>query len=607
MSANPTPHRLTPGAMISIGLFIAFVSALGAFYLFVDFRGLTSKHGIDQAQISREFSRGNGLTTKFLRPFSLYQAEQQAQQMGGRIELERFEDTYHAPLGILANALALSFFEEKTRLSSEPRQPYAPETQIYPADRVIAGTAIIFFLLSIGVYYHLASRIFDRRIGLTVAFLMIFCEALWRFTQSGLPTNLLMLLSGLALLFLYRAVENQSLDRSPKGWACLSAAFFGLCALTHWISIWMFFGALVFAAIALRPRGAVAGLMGVIFLLVILPGLIRNHIITGTIHGDAFYAIYNGLAGFGESGTMRNFQPDSESLNLQGFGGRIALTSLDQFKQIIPYLGAILAAPVFFISLIHSFKRSEISVFRWGILSMWVFSVIGMAIFGLPEGERDINQIHILFAPVMSAYGLALLAVLWNRTGAAASANTPLVRNLPYIVLVLLSALPLAAIVPRALFRPGVFQEIPNYPPYLPSGIVYLNTWTNDEEVVVSDMPWGTAWYADRLSCWLPRDVRQLEELDNVVRKYGHPVGGIYFSPVTARARLTGDIVLPGTEYADWAYYILRPQFENVSQQAERREGSFRYGVFMPMGQEMGFWSNFNRAERGRPQQDDEP
>jgi len=604
MSTIPKTQRITPGAMISAGLFIAFIVALGAFYLFIDFRGLTSKHGIDQAQISREFSRGNGLTTKFLRPFSLYQAEQQAQQIGGRIEVDRFEDTYHAPLGVLANALALTIFEDKTTLSSENRKPYSPEVQIYPADRVIAGTSVVFFILAIGVFYYLTSRIFDRRIGLTVAFLLIFCESLWRFAQTGLPTSLLLLLFGLALLFLYRAVENQTLERSPWGWALLSAAFFGLLALTHWITIWIFLGALVFAALALRPRGGIAASMGIVFLLVILPGLIRNYIITGTLHGDAFYALYNGLGALGESGTMRNFRPDSEFLNLQGFGGRIAVTSLSQLKQLTPFMGAILAAPIFFLSLLHSFKRPEISIFRWALLSMWILAVVGMAIFGLPDGERDTNQMHILFAPAMAAYGLAMLAVLWNRLGIAAATNSPFTRNLPYIVLVLLSALPMIATVPRTVFRPGVFQEIPNYPPYLPSGLVYLNTWTNDEEILVTDMPWGTAWYSDRLSCWLPRDISQFEELDGVMRKYGFPVGGIYFSPITGNARLGSEIVAPGSEYADWAYYILRPQFEYVSQQAGRREGSFRFGVFMPMAREMGFWTNFNRAERGRPGQE---
>lgn len=592
MSAAPhNPNAVNPATLISYGLFIVFLIALSAFYLFVDFRGLTSKHGIDQAQIAREMVRGNGLTTKFLRPFSLYQANEQADLIGGSVQIDNFQDTYHAPLGIIANHIPLRMFKGTLELDKE--------NVIYPADRVIAGTSMVYLMLSILVFYMLGSRIFDRKIGLVIVFLMIFCDLLWRFTHTGLPTMLMLLLFGLALYFLYRAIENQVLGLSPLGWAVLSSAMFGLLALTHWITIWIFIGALAFAALALRPRGMAAAIMGLVFLLVISPGLIRNFIVSGSIHGDAFYAIYNGLADLGESGTMRNFRPDSETLDLRGFAGRIAITSLDQFKQIIPYFGAILAAPMFFISLLHAFKRPEISLFRWGILGMWICAVVGMSIFGLQEGERDPNQIHILFAPIMAAYGLAMIAVLWNRLGV--TANAPVLQNLPYIILVFLSAVPLLATMPRTLFRPGVFQDMPNYPPYLPQAIVYLNTWTSEREVIVSDMPWGTAWYADRTSSWLPRDMGQFDDMVEFFEAHRHPVAGIYFTPITTNARLSSQLVSPGSEFGDWGYWVLRPQFERSVRRTPRREDAFRFGVFMPMGLEMGFWSNFNRMEEGAP------
>jgi hypothetical protein len=334
-----------------------------------------------------------------------------------------------------------------------------------------------------------------------------------------------------------------------------------------------------------------------VFLVVILPGLIRNYQICGTIHGDAFYALYNGLGGLGESGAMRNFKPDKETLNLQGFGGRIAVTSLDQLKNLIGYFGLLLAAPLFFVSLLHPFRRPEIGLFRWGIVAMWLFAVVGMAIFGLPEGQFDSNQMHILFAPVMAAYGLAMVAVLWNRYGIPLT--TPLARNIPFIVLIALSAIPVVVNTPRVLFRQGVFQDIPNYPPYAPRAMAYLNEWTRADEVVVTDMPWGTAWYGDRISAWMPRDLGQFDDMVQFMEKNGQPVAGLYITPVSTNKKLYGEIM--EGENSAWSYYIIRPQFEYASEQVQRREANFRYGLFMPMGRsrEMGLWTNYNRAETG--------
>ena len=569
--------------MIGVALFVAFIVGLGAYYLFGDYRGLTNRHGIDQAQIARELSRGNGYNTKFLRPFALFQARQKAEFTGQTVNLDKFEDTFHAPLGPLVNAGALYLAKDKLAINKK--------NILYPGDRIISAAAMILLLVAILVYYLLSARIFDKKIAVLVVTLMVLCDMLWRFTHTGLPTSLLLLLFGFALFFLYKAVENQEIGNSSLGWAALSAAFFGLMALSHWITIWIFIGALVYIALALRPRGMVAALMAVVFIGVITPGLVRNYIISGNIHGDAFYAIYDGLGGLGETGAMRNFRPDKETLNMQGFGGRIATSSVDQLKNLVGYLGAILAAPLFFISLLHPFRRPEIASFRWGILAMWLMAVLGMAVFGLPDGEFDANQMHILFAPVMAAYGLAMVAILWNRANAL-TANA-LVRNLPFIVLVFISSIGIVVNVPRVLLRPGVFMDFPNYRPYLPQALAYLSEWTDEKEAIVTDMPWGTAWYCDRSSVWLPKDNQQFDSLVEFFDTKRFPVGGIYFSPVSTDRNLASEI-LDG-DNSNWAYWVVKPQYERAAAGA-RIEANFRYGVYNPMGREMGFWSNYDRS-----------
>lgn len=53
----------------------------------------------------------------------------------------------------------------------------------------------------------------------------------------------------------------------------------------------------------------------------------------------------------------------------------------------------------------------------------------------------DPNQIHILFAPIMAAYGLAFLTVVWNRIGL--ETNHPLVTQGHLVIVAVISAIPL--------------------------------------------------------------------------------------------------------------------------------------------------------------------
>jgi hypothetical protein len=71
---------------------------------------------------------------------------------------------------------------------------------------------------------------------------------------------------------------------------------------------------------------------------------------------------------------------------------------------------------VFFVALLHLFKRPETANFRWCILSMWIFAVFGMAVFGMPDStELQSNDLHVLFVPLMTFYGFALVLVMWSR------------------------------------------------------------------------------------------------------------------------------------------------------------------------------------------------
>lgn len=517
------------GILIRRSLFFLVLIALTLGNLFTLFQGLNSPQAMDQAQIAREIARGNGFTTKLIRPVAYYQAEKTENRS---VSLVGFQDTYHSPLNPLLNAAVLKL------LGADEADAWqmGENEMVYPLDRVIATVSTLFFLMAIGVNYLLISRIFDAKIAGVCAILMLFCETFWDYSLSGLPQMLMLLLFSCGMYFVYRAVEAASEGRIAMTPAIIAGIFFTLLALTHWMTVWIALGYIIFAAVAFRPRGIVGVSILAILLVPAVFVMLRNDGITGSPFGTAFLTLYNGLGNGSESAVMRNIDLEAEPLVLDGLIGKILRTTLLQATDIIPLLAGIVVAPLFFLSLLHPFKRASIANFRWAILLMWVSTAFGLAFFGVSTAKLDPNQLHLLFAPVMTAYGLAFVSILWSRLDFVAS--TPLLRNVHHFVIVIICALPLILSLPLKV-RVGMHHRdkggVPHWPPYYAPALNSTNSgikgWVTDKQVVFSDQPWAVAWYADRISIWLPPTREGFAKLETVAADLQTPAVGILISP----------------------------------------------------------------------------
>ena len=68
------------------------------------------------------------------------------------------------------------------------------------------------------------------------------------------------------------------------------------------------------------------------------------------------------------------------------------------------------------------------------------------------------------------------------------------------------------------------------YPPYYPPYITMVSSeWMNDREVICTDMPWATAWYGNRISILLPKDLEQYY----LINDYKQYMSAIYFTTLT--------------------------------------------------------------------------
>ena len=512
-------------------LFFVLLFILVFFYLVLTFKGLTTPRGMEQAQIGREIARGNNATTKVIRPAAIWQAQQHE---NADLELDAFYDTYHSPLnpflyGAVLKAVGGDDFD-KFQMVEDSRT-------VFRLDRVIAAVSVILFLIAIGINYLLISRIFDVKIAGMTVLLMTLSDLMWKFTQTGLPQMLMLLLFSCALFFIYRALESSIENRVAIGSIIIAAVFLALLALSHWLTIWIILGFVIYAAFFFRPKG-ISGLT-VLGILVIfsLYFMAKNVEWTGNPGGTAFLTLYGGLTD-SESNIMRTSDPSEETYRvLHNLNSLILNTSSNMLRQanlLYNNLGAIIAAPLFFLALIHPFKRPSIANFRWIILIMWAMATLGMALFGLSEKATDANQLHILFAPIMTAYGLAFLSILWSRIDLPS--GSAVMRYGHFVIVVILSAGPLILTIPNAL-RTGLIvgaNQRPVWPPYWPPVLSRtLHDATAEDEIIFSDQPWAVAWYADRMSIWLPRKVDEFEAMEQLAEDQKLKTVGILMSPVS--------------------------------------------------------------------------
>lgn len=568
-----TPKELDAGMMIRRALFLLLLIGVTYYYLGIDFKGLSHPKGMDQAQIARQIADGKSFTTRCIRPICYTQVAKEMKKLE-EADAPSFSDgipdTYHAPLNPILNSIVLGMAKDTWE--------FEPNQRLYTPDVIITGVSMVLLLASIGVSYLLISRIFDPRIGGVTALLMLMCESLWRYSQSGLPQMLMLFLFSFAIYFLYKAVENAQAGKPVYLWLGLTGGFMGLLALAHWMAVWPFLGLLLFAGFYFNPRGVQLLLLAGVFLLItIWWPLFNNQRYAGNPLGAGLYLFYTGNASTSsEEGLMRDLEQSTGALDLNGLPSKVMINGITQLSDLYNYMGGIVVAPLFFLALLHPFRRREIADFRWCILSMWIFAVVGMTIYGLhpfADEKTDPNNLHIIFLPVMAGYGLAFLSVLWNRLNLPL--QIPVVRNGHFILAILISALPTLLLAPTRIAMAVQGDERltkTHYPYYVPKLIVDYASMVKPNEAIVTDIPWAVAWYGNRAAIWLPKDKGQLDTLRESGKLRGQPITGLLLSQYTLGANVTSVTYRNQMNY-DWREYILlRPTVMFGKTDSARRE-----------------------------------
>jgi 4-amino-4-deoxy-L-arabinose transferase-like glycosyltransferase len=542
---------------------------IGASYNFVLYHGLDDSQSMDNAQLARQIAHGEGYTTRFLRPQAIVDltnyAAKRSLLTGAPAELfppDQFPagaprilpDTYNAPgyPYVLAAWFYLirPHFEEviSPRLDGFINPSTNKVNAVYSGDRWIPALNLIFVILTGLLVYFLGRRLFDDRVAWLAVVMFFVTDLIWRYSVTGLSTSFLMFLVT-AIIFcaleIFCVAEGcfESEDHSfgmAWFWGFLLSLFLAAACLTRFPLLVLLAPLLVLLLAMPKPSWLMFVMIVAVACGAVLPWFWHLYKVSGHPWGTNQTLLLLGTDGYKEneifcSSTIPRYDSLFRNLSQKELTG--FLWHIENGWRLLGSNPLIL---LFFVSLLHAYKRRRAQMFQWFLAGI-ALVIIGVNNAGAAEPEQlgPWNVLVLLF-PSMIVIGSAFFFIQLDRL----NLQVWLLNNIIVILLIAVAATPMG-------IRLTTTQQNALYafPPYIPPLIKALSVYSHEDEWVTSDIPWATAWYGNRPSLWLPDSIADFTNLhDNVC-----PTGMMILTPQSwAQPSST---ILSG-EDKDWLPFI---------------------------------------------------
>jgi len=537
---------------------LAALLTVGGAYDFVIFHGLSDAQSMDNAQLARQLARGQGFTTEFLRPQAVAQlrdfAISQGLQSGRPRELfpaDRFPagtprilpDTYNPPaypilLAVWFHLIHPEFTEVPTAMST---------THVYSADRWIPPLNQGFMLLTAILVFALGRRLFDDRVAWLSLIGFIGTDLIWHYTLGALSTTLLMFFVTATLMCALEivCVGEACFDREDHsfapawGWGLAVALLLAAACLTR-LHIMILLIPLL-ALLLVMPRASLLLCLAIVLVVAgaVAPWFVHVNSVSGNPVGSNFALVLSGQGEYsGNQIYCTTSIPNYERL-LKDATRKEIIGFRWHFEHAWTLLGCNPLILLFGASILHQFKRRRTRLFH-GLLFFCAIAIVAANNLGsaTPDNVDPWNTLIVLF-PCMVVMGAAFFFILLDRMNLQ-------MMLLNHTIVTSAVAFILAPII-ITLTTPSL--TVYAFPPYMPPMIKSLGQFAQPDEWVTTDMPWATAWYADRASLWLPDSMSDFENFNKNVC----PSGILLLTPVTWSSPIS--TVTTG-EYKDWAAFV---------------------------------------------------
>ena len=531
--------------------------ALTAVYDIRNFKNFSTQEAMDMAQLARNISEGRGYTTDFIRPVSIHLLQSHRGDNSSVLK-EPHPDLANPPvypliLSGLMKILPFSYdIPKNTRFWR-----HQPELLIAFFNQAL-------FFLAIFLVHRLAFRLFDESVAWVSALVLAGTNLFWRFSVSGLPTMLLVVIFLGVAWCLIAMEEHSRMESRTTGWfiglALAAGALVGIGGLTRYAFAWLIIPVVGFLALFFGKRRAIlsAAALGAC-LLVMAPWLARNYSIGGTLFGTAGFAIYQETPDLFEGNRLERFltkdlDAELSRVEIDAYFRKLFVNSSAILEKDLPNLGGNLASAFFLVGLLLPFRNAALNRIRVFLLMclgvMVVVQALGRSYLSVDFPVVNSQNLLVLLAPLVIVFGVGMFFILLDQV------NLPF-PQLRSAVTSMFGAVVCAPLV-LALLPPKPHPIA--YPPYWPPVIQDFAKWMRPDELIMSDMPWAVAWYGRRQSVWVtldaPNDAQSVIQSDFFrINDSQKPIYALYLTTFTSDARFYSQMVKDKNH--DWGRFMV--------------------------------------------------
>ncbi|MBT8041954.1 MAG: hypothetical protein KJN98_02185 [Pontiella sp.] len=503
--------------VIRVALYILILLILVMIYTATQFRGLNSEEAMDYAQLGRNMSIQNGMLTKVVRPLTMW--KMQTLTPGENPLIGAHPDMFNAPA---YPALLATGFKAFDLLGADPfTMPEGVRGVAMPAEQwIILPLNHTFCLLSGLLVFFLGKRLFSHEIGFVSMTTYYLSNLVWQNSISGLNISMAGFFVLASFFCMITATMNRR-DGSHKAlWVTpylLSIFSAAIAFYTRYITIAVVPGVCLLVWLMCgRFRGGTRFVVVfvILFTLLITPWLYRNYKVSGNPAGMVGYTALTETAAYPDNSLHRDYHPEvSFGRSTKVLKEKWVNNYSGTYSTVIPSMGGGILMGLFIATFFYHFVRPQVNHLRWGV-GVSLLTTAGLAGF---FSETSIQSIQVYW-PFVIPYGIAFFYILIDRLDLGVRLYNLWLK----ILIVVLVFVPMFL----TLAPPN---NVRTYPPYHAPMIGRVGQMLNPREVLCTDMPWATAWYGDRVSILVPKDLEQFYEIND----YKQYISGLYFTTIT--------------------------------------------------------------------------
>jgi len=522
---------------------LGFIAVASLYDLF-SYEGFSSEEAMENAQLARNLSDGKGYTTDSIRPLALYLLENAADPgQSSKVLAQRVPDLSNAPVyPFLLSGL----------IRMLPFHFGANQYWFYQPERWISIFNQALFFAVVMLLFFLARQLFDGKVAWLSAALFAGTKLFWRFSVSGLSTLWLILVFLAAVWCMVAIAGRDRAETEGSGFnsiplALMTGALVGLGGLSRYAFAWMILPVVLFVWLSVaRGRGKLCLTIVLAFLAVMVPWLLRNVKLSGHCFGTAGYAVVQQTPPFPEDTLERLTDPRGGMSRLEPMdvANKFLVNAREICGNDVAKLGGNWISAFFLAGLLIPFRNPALSHLRWflagSLVLLFVVQAFGQTHVSSETPEINSENLLVLMSPLVFIYGAALIHTLLDQL------NLP-----PTDVHGLIVGALIAILCAPFFFTLLAARNAPANSPYSPLHIQQTTRLMQTNELMMSDIPSGVAWYGGRSCVWLPLD----DEMEFFKVNALKPVQGLFLTQVTTDKRFLSQMK---ADTNSWGYFVLQ-------------------------------------------------